>query len=201
MDGLKPKTPHGRLPRCSGTNRRGEQCRRPAGWGTDHVGEGKCRNHGGASVIKHGRYSTVTRTRIRELYEKFEADPNPLDLHPELAKCRAILVDFIERYDEWKEAFLAWHASFGTPDGTVTDTGQLVIRAAKPRQVLDISDARNTLLAIAKIVEVIERIKGNVSRSDLLRIMAEMGRAVDHEVTDDAVRERIKNHWMEIRIA
>jgi hypothetical protein len=35
--------------RCPGTNRQGERCGHPAGWGTDHVGEGYCKHHGGAS--------------------------------------------------------------------------------------------------------------------------------------------------------
>ncbi len=178
------------MTKCGAKKRQGSgKCTQPAGWGTDHTGEGKCKLHGGGSKPKHGRYSTVKHGRIRELYEKFAADPDPLNLLPELAHVRAILVDFVERYDEWKEAILAWHESFYTGEGT-----------PKPRQVMDIADARNTVLAIAKVVEVIERIKGNVTRTDLLRIMAEMGRAVDHEVTDERARERIKNRWMEIRI-
>ena len=35
--------------RCPGTNRDGERCGHPKGWGTDHVGEGCCKHHGGAS--------------------------------------------------------------------------------------------------------------------------------------------------------
>jgi len=35
--------------RCPGTNRQGERCGHPKGWGTDHVGEGYCKHHGGAS--------------------------------------------------------------------------------------------------------------------------------------------------------
>ena len=35
--------------RCPGTNRDGERCGHPKGWGTDHVGEGYCKHHGGAS--------------------------------------------------------------------------------------------------------------------------------------------------------
>jgi hypothetical protein len=39
----------------------GERCRRPAGWGTDHVGFGRCKLHGGATPFRHGRYSRVAR--------------------------------------------------------------------------------------------------------------------------------------------
>jgi hypothetical protein len=49
---------------CGAKTRAGHPCKRPAGWGTDHVGSGRCRMHGGASVkgvehpnFKHGRRS------------------------------------------------------------------------------------------------------------------------------------------------
>ncbi|MBI4516728.1 MAG: hypothetical protein HY699_13025 [Deltaproteobacteria bacterium] len=107
---------------------------------------------------------------------------------------RAILHDFLERYDEWRDAFLAWHASW-----TTDEEGHPA--SPKPRQVLDISDARNTLLAIARIVETIERIRGNVSRTDLLRIMTEMGRVLERHVHDEAVRARVADEWLSIPLA
>ena len=35
--------------RCHAKARSGSPCRKPAGWGTDHVGHGPCRLHGGAT--------------------------------------------------------------------------------------------------------------------------------------------------------
>lgn len=87
-------------------------CHRPAGWGTDHPGQGPCKLHGGASPIKSGRYSKIIRPRLAELIAQHEADPDPLNILPELAAARALFVDFIERYDEWREAVLAWYASW-----------------------------------------------------------------------------------------
>jgi len=178
---------------CGAKNRSGGACRNPAGKGTDHLGSGKCRNHGGSTPITTGRYSLVKRDDLRSLAEQYEKGPDPLNLLPDLAMCRAILHDFIERYDAWREAFLDWHASF-----TADDEGHPV--SAKPRQVLDLSDARNTILAIAKIVETIERIRGNISRTDLLRVMAEMGRVVEHFVDDETVRGRITEGWLAIQL-
>lgn len=34
---------------CGARTRGGAKCKRPAGWGTDHPGTGKCKNHGGSS--------------------------------------------------------------------------------------------------------------------------------------------------------
>lgn len=34
---------------CDAQNRDGDPCSLPAGWGTDHPGEGRCKHHGGAT--------------------------------------------------------------------------------------------------------------------------------------------------------
>lgn len=43
---------------CGARNRAGNPCRQPAGWGTDHVGSGRCKLHGGASLrgIEHPNF-------------------------------------------------------------------------------------------------------------------------------------------------
>ncbi len=39
---------------CGAKTRDGDPCKRPAGWGTDHTGEGKCKQHGGAGGAPEG---------------------------------------------------------------------------------------------------------------------------------------------------
>jgi len=58
---------------CDATNRDGDPCGLPAGWGTDHVGEGRCKLHGGASAtgednpaFKHGLFSDHLSEEDRE---------------------------------------------------------------------------------------------------------------------------------------
>jgi len=55
---------------CGATTRDGSDCQRRAGWGTDHVGEGRCKQHGGASPSgeDHGQYDHGA------FAEKIEAD-------------------------------------------------------------------------------------------------------------------------------
>lgn len=69
-------------------------------------------NAGGGRPITHGRYGTIKRESLRALIEQHEADPDPLNILPELAATRALFQDYIERYDEWRDALTAWHASF-----------------------------------------------------------------------------------------
>jgi hypothetical protein len=105
--------PHESNGKCGAKTRGGSACSFIAGYKTDHPGQGRCHLHGGATPIKHGRYSTIKRPEIRQLIEEFEADDNPLNIFPELAIARAMLKDYIERYDEWREAIIGWHLSWG----------------------------------------------------------------------------------------
>lgn len=67
-------------PRCGAPKRQGEgTCTQVAGWGTDHVGEGPCRKHGGnmPTVAKSARLRLVDR-EVRELFGKV-VEPTPVD--------------------------------------------------------------------------------------------------------------------------
>lgn len=188
-----PTAPEHSYPICGAQKSQGEGvCTRPAGWGTDHAGEGRCKLHGGSNPIKTGRYSTINRPRIKELIEGFEADPNPLDMTPELAACRALFQDYIERYDEHVAALLTWHASYDGDKPSI-----------KPRQILDVADAYKILAEITRMVKRIEDVKAGsaISRADFYRVMTEMGRAVDLAVEDADMREKIHDAWMEIRLS
>ena len=88
---------------CGAKTRSGTPCKQKAGWGTHHVGEGKCKLHGGAShgrPIVHGRYAKVFKGKLREKFEEAYSDGNPLDLLPELAVQRTLLQNYIDRFVE-----------------------------------------------------------------------------------------------------
>lgn len=57
------------------SKRTGQPCKLRAGFGTDHVGTGRCKYHGGASQAKHGLYSKVARGRVREVLRQLEDEP------------------------------------------------------------------------------------------------------------------------------
>jgi ribosome-binding protein aMBF1 (putative translation factor) len=100
---------------CTATAKRtGKRCTNPA-----VTGFNVCRHHGAGSLAKpggrpptHGRYSRLKREELRSLIEEHAADPNPLDIFPELAAARALFQNFIERYDEHSQALIAWHQSY-----------------------------------------------------------------------------------------
>jgi len=194
---LAPHKPKSSKPLCGAMRRRMPlPCTRPAGWATDHPGLGRCKFHGGNNKITHGRYAKIKREELRELIEQFAADPDPLNILPELHLVRALMVDYLNRYDQWREALTAWHESYlaGEPE------------KAKPRQILDISDAHRLAAEATKMVERIERIRSAdaISRADLYRVMGEMGRIVEAVLelyrVDPKAGEEIKRAWLAIRV-
>jgi hypothetical protein len=232
-------------PRCGAkTRRRQGTCGNTAGLRTNHVGQGRCWLHGGASPIKHGRYSTIQRERIRDLILKHEEDKDPLNILPEVAALRAMFQDYIERYDAHTDALIAWHQSYEATRVPLSEEKVMAFEAVvdeweirlketteptpkqladiasarafvdllrgngplganKPRQVLDISDAYRILAEIGKMVERVEKIRAAnaISRPDLNRIMQEMWRSVDARVTDEVVKNAVKEDWLRVALA
>jgi hypothetical protein len=140
--------------------------------------------------LKTGRYADKTRHKaIADLIRQFENDPDPINLFSELAASRALFIEFINRYEEFIEALLAWHQSWsaqmeltthdvmnlsqifeiakeaGASSRLVNDTAiaidklKSVSDAPKPRQVLDISDSYRILAETTKIAERIKKIE------------------------------------------
>jgi hypothetical protein len=78
-------------------------CERPAGWGTSHSGEGRCKLHGGANVDggrppSHGLYS-FKREELEEKYREAYSEQDWADLRAEIAAVRALLSDYLEGMD------------------------------------------------------------------------------------------------------
>ena len=95
---------------CGAKTRSGGKCQLKAGWGTDHVGEGKCKLHGGASkgppkgnknARKHGVYESVIRDQLKdeekETFDKVSADD---DLKQELKILRFKLLRLLEPVEQ-----------------------------------------------------------------------------------------------------
>ncbi len=88
---------------CGAKTRSGGQCQQPAGWGTQHVGQGRCKLHGGnaGAPIITGRYS-IKRQALAAKAQAFYADPTPGDLTAELVLMRALLQEYLDRFEDEK---------------------------------------------------------------------------------------------------
>jgi hypothetical protein len=62
---------------CGPRNRSGGPCQRPAGWGTDHVGYGRCRLHGGTTPnhVRAAQRQQAAET-VASLGLRRDVDPN-----------------------------------------------------------------------------------------------------------------------------
>jgi hypothetical protein len=155
--------------KCGAKTRSGGRCKRPAGFKTDHVGEGKCNLHGGATPIKHGANSKVQRARLREKIDKFLAHPDPLDLLPEVAMLRAFAEDLMERWESIygpDGALLAWHESFKRGDAE-----------PKPRQMPDFSAVSQVVDRVGAMVDRIQkhRRESSISLATMNRVVEQLG--------------------------
>lgn len=63
---------------CDTAKKGGGTCRRTAGWGTDHVGKGPCKLHGGCLppvVTRYAREEAVAQARVFLEDDAFEIEP------------------------------------------------------------------------------------------------------------------------------
>jgi hypothetical protein len=187
------------LVQCKRVKKNGDRCGR---WAS--VGKKVCSSHGAGTKkrvedgtrqmtgrpIVTGRYADKLRhPAIAALIEQFEQDPDPMNLFSELAASRALFIDYVNRYESYTEALLAWHESWTAPqalteedietlrttiaiaeeDGASSDLikevgkvmGKLtaVPIVQRPRQVLDVSDSYRILSETTKIAERIKKME------------------------------------------
>ena len=94
---------------CGAKKRQGEgTCTQPAGWGTDHVGIGRCRLHGG-STQNHKTAAVTTQARRDVVLFGGRRDIHPADALLELVQWTAGEVDYWRhRVCLLEEAALTW---------------------------------------------------------------------------------------------
>lgn len=81
---------------CGSAKKRGGTCKRPAGWGTEHLGRGPCRLHGGmlpTIAAKHQQDAVVEELR----YFGASLDVTPADLMLECVRAAAGHMAFLGR--------------------------------------------------------------------------------------------------------
>lgn len=126
--------------------------------------------HGGASPgrpVIHGRYSVTKRAALREKIEQFRNDPAAGDLRDELAVLRALLEDYLNRFDD---AINPSGADIMLIYNMIDNIGKLVERIAKILAMTALTQAELQLLqatlidAIKEFIPEPERQRAFVSR-------------------------------------
>ncbi len=85
---------------CGGRKKQGLDtgltCRRPSGWGTDHVGVGRCKLHGGCTPTHGAHASAVLASRVATLFGVPREDVDPISGLIEELQRSAGLIDSYE---------------------------------------------------------------------------------------------------------
>lgn len=100
---------------CAAANRDLVPCQNRAGKGTDHVGEGRCKFHGGtnqsplAKNWRGGKHSQIKtqHPQLRQKMMELQGDHDVFDLREEILKLRAIMEIMAERDELLATAKLA----------------------------------------------------------------------------------------------
>lgn len=172
---------------------RSATCKNYAGFRTDHPGTGRCFKHGGNAGLRgstqHGRYSKLEHRRVKEIMDTLTAmQDNAMDLIPEANLLRAMLIDYVNRYDEFVEALMAWYADPETK--------------ARPRRALDVTDAANLAESISRIIHRMHQItsEGAISLITFKRVTEMMGIIVAKYVKDEKLLEHISHEWQQLAL-
>ena len=148
--------------KCEAKTRAGGSCRQVAGWATDHVGEGRCKLHGGKSpgapignknAVKTGAYESITFDQLtdteRKLYGRIDLSPKAqAEEEVRLLAIREHRV--LGRIQE----LLASREELGTVE-TITETGR------RARGEVDVTTVRSeaTLERVQRVEEALTRVQ------------------------------------------
>jgi len=192
---------------CRGWNpKRNKYCKQRAGHRTDHPGEGRCAWHGKGGVLKHGRYSTVSRKSLREhLVRIKEESADRTDLTEEVDMLRAIAADFVDRYEEIVDALLNWNS-------TEYADAVRAERRPKPQPIPELVSVSKLLVDAAKVADKMHQQahRDSIPKRDFFRIQDAMAevvanniKGIGHIIGDDKAStliSKISDGWSEIQL-
>ncbi|MFC5268440.1 hypothetical protein ACFPJ1_40580 [Kribbella qitaiheensis] len=196
-DMTTPAGPTGRDKRyeiCGGKKRQGEgDCTRPAGWGTDHPGLGKCKLHGG-STQNHKTAAVATQARRDVVLFGGRRDIHPADALLELVHWTAGEVDYWRhRVQLLEEHELTWGVTRIKDGGQDTGTTE----EAKPNiayvMLVDASNRLEKYSTAALKAGVDERRvrlaeqQGTLLHGILVAVLGELG----HDVAPGSVAAQV----------
>ena len=139
---------------------------------------------------KHGRYSMIQHEGLKEKLGQLEAlEADVMDLAPEVQLLRALVIDYVERYQSFSEALIAWHAD---------QSG----KTSKPRKVMDITDAGNLIEKISRTVHRIHQIHstGSITLDTFKRVVESMGIVVASYVREKQGLNSIEQEWSSLAL-
>ena len=171
-------------------------CHNPKGFQTPHLGDGRCWLHGGLTPIKHGLTSLVKHGRLKDMLESMrEVEHNLMDLTPEVEMIRALVLDYLNRYDDFVDQLETWYNAL---DADRADNGLPPV----PRRIPDLESAGQLLEQTTRMVERMHKMKreGSITLDMFRGIMSQMGMTVAKHVNDPSTLDKIEAEWSQIMV-
>jgi hypothetical protein len=187
--------------------KREKYCRARAGQGTEHLGQGRCKNHGGSTPVKHGRYSTVIGGSLGETLDQLELEEekDQLDVMPEARLLRGITIDAGERWNKIINALVAWNEAEQAEAAAME-------RRPKLHNLPDLAQLADLAKKTAEIVNMIhkQRSADAIKLADFYRLMAAMAETVNNNLDKlerfvpveiiDRTKAQIEEDWRKIKL-
>ena len=172
---------------CGARTRAGTPCRHPAGWGTDHVGEGRCKLHGGSSLrgVQHPNFIDGRHSK--------HFDPSDVIGFDEWRASLGAELDF-----EDQVLFRVFIASRITVD----DEGRLqpvqvmtrsgpVDFTPDPKYLLDCADTVGRIFERLRQAREGRTVNVRFADEEVRRLLDAVGRAIGRHVHDSQEREAL----------
>lgn len=134
------------------------------------------------------RLATILRGMGAEMVvDRGRKGVSTLDLDFELKAMRAMLVVFMERYEEREEALLTWAQAYAQGDA-----------GPPPRNVLSIEMGHKAVVGIANVAKTMHDIQGSVPKSEFMQLLVDMADVVVANVKDKKAVKAIKRQWLQL---
>lgn len=159
--------------------------------------------HDGMALVSLSRYRSITRVRVTELVKELALEDNPYDLTPEIVLLRALVIDYVNNYDDLVEALLNWNAN-------ESDDARIEKRRPNIQKIPEIKDAGDMIEKIGRMVGTFAKIQGkkSVTLESLNKIIESMGlivqkfvrHGIERNLSATEIIRNIEREWTLIKI-
>ena len=150
----RPKAIEHRLPRCGAKRKQGDgtPCQKEAGWGTDHLGFGPCRVHGG-STASHRKAASQEMARAMARADLGEIDITALDAADYTVRREMAVAMFCRSmqapHDVGSESWLFWFEQERTSRRDLRQTWKMATDAGVADRLARIAERQASTISLA----------------------------------------------------
>jgi hypothetical protein len=191
---------------CGADTKSGRPCRNPVGKGTTHLGQGRCKYHGGATPIKNGLFSNVRRTRLGKRIGELAEFRDLQQRADKVAALLAILEEKVDEYQKRADELHAWHRA-ETPAYqkmlNAKNSSELIqavrelklAEQSRPSQPPDPTVIVSIAETVSRMEERYHRMDRICSAAELEVILQRLGAVVNDYVADEKIKAKIREGW------